>query len=93
MRRTCALTGVEFETTNRDDNVSPMARELIIKAITSDKSLLKEVSAAILGDTEIMMEIAKAVLSVDATEVGLSHPGNVGEFFLNVRDDLVAAHS
>jgi archaellum component FlaG (FlaF/FlaG flagellin family) len=90
MRRTCAISGIEFETTNRDEQVSPVTRELIIKSITSDKQLLKEVSAAILGDTEIMMEIAKALLAVDANDIGLSHPGNVGEFFLNIRDDLAA---
>jgi hypothetical protein len=93
MKRLCILTGTEFETTNREDLVCPTVADAIVDIVTRDKSLRRRVSADILGDAEIMTEVAKAVLSVDATEVGLSAPGTISEFFLGVRTELAHADS
>ena len=88
MKRRCVITQTEFETRNRDDQVCPPIADAIVEVIARDSSLRRRVSADILGDSEIMSEIAKAVLAVNATEIGLSSPGTIGEFFLELRADL-----
>ncbi len=92
MRTHCILTGVEFDTKNpREEQVCPAVADAIINVIARDDQLRRRVSADILGDAEIMQEIAKAVLSVDATSVGLSAPGTIGEFFLDIGAQMVDA--
>ncbi len=89
MKAYCMLTSVEFDTKDpKREQVCPAVADAIMNVITRDESLRRRVSADILGDAEIMQEIAKTLLSVAATAVGLGHPGTVGEFFLNIRDDL-----
>lgn len=88
MKRQCILTGVHFDTKNREENISPVARDAIVNLIKRDEMLRKEVSAALLADVGCLTEIAKAMLSVDACDVGLKHPGSVGEFFLELREQM-----
>lgn len=88
MRRNCILTGILFDTQDPEQNICPEVSKNIIHVIRQDKSLRKGVSAELLRDSEIMVEMAKGMLAVDATEVGLNHPGTIGEFFLGLRDEL-----
>lgn len=88
MKRECILSGVQFDTQDPHAQVSPAVAEAIVQLIKRDKSLRKEVSAEILGDTESIREIAKHVLSVRASEVGLGTPGTLGEFFRELRDSI-----
>jgi len=88
MKRECILTGITFDTRDRDQLICPVARKAIVDLIKEDKQLRKEVSANLLGDTEVVIEIAKAVMTVDAVDVGLSHPGSISEFFLAFGEEV-----
>lgn len=86
MKRLCMLTGIEFDTRNPEDNISPVVKEQITKLFLNDDKIRKEIIATLVQDSEVMTEVAKSVLSCMATDVGLNYPGTVGEFFLRFRD-------
>jgi len=86
MKRQCILTGVQFDTKDMDTHICPEIADRIVNIVAVDKGLQRRVSAEILGDAEAMKEIAKQVLNVRASDVGLSYPGTISEFFLKLRD-------
>jgi len=71
-----------------DEHICPQVAERIVNLVMEDTGLRRRVSAEILGDADTMKEIAKNVLNVRASDIGLSHPGSVSEFFLELRDQL-----
>ena len=87
MRHQCILTGITFDAKNRDEHICPDAAERIVNLVMSDKSLQRRVSAEILGNAETMRELAQAIMNVRASEIGLSYPGTISEFFLELRDN------
>lgn len=87
MKRTCIVTQVEYDTKNPRSCISPQVCDALVDEIKINHALRKEVSAALSGDAEFMTDIAQAMLSLNATSVGLSTPGTLGEFFLYSRDE------
>jgi hypothetical protein len=81
-KKMCILTGVEFQTQDRDQNISPTAMTSIVRELKTSPNFRLEVITATLSDAECLRTIARAILAVKASDVGISAPGSVAEFFL-----------
>ena len=81
MNRECILTGEMFRPDNPNDIVGPLARKALIGMISSNPKLKKEVLSEILKDDEIKVEIAKSMMDLKLTDIGMQGPGTFSDFF------------
>ena len=84
MKNTCIVTGVEFETSDPDCVISPLAMENIVKEITNNKKLKNVVISAMVKDTDCMNALAAAMMNCKAADIGISVPGTIAEFFYRI---------
>jgi hypothetical protein len=88
MKKECIISGVLFDTKDPQQQVSPVIAEAILNIIKRDESLQRRVSAEILGNADSMKEMARHVMAVRASDIGLSYPGTLGEFFRECGDTV-----
>jgi len=84
-KKMCILSGVEFETKDRDQNISPLIIQMIVREMIKDKDLKREVVSAAFQDADCLKLMAQAVMSQKASDCGLSAPGTLAEFFCEMR--------
>jgi len=79
------ITGEYFDTTDTECNIQPFVMENICREMKRNKQLLETVLSAMVQDTECVNVIAMAVMNCRASDIGISAPGTIAEFFLRSR--------
>ena len=83
--RQSIITGVNFRSNDPEEQVEPTVVGSIVHGINNNPKFKKEVVSAIMQDTDCVNVMASAVMNCKASDIGISVPGTLAEFFQAVR--------
>lgn len=94
-RKICAFTKIEFDAKDPNTQISPFAKSIIIEIMNENPLIKKEIMEtikadpdlkfdfldSILGEEPVLKRIAKELLKLKLTEIGIGGPGTIADYF------------